>query len=142
MLQVLEKQSAVDHAPAPAADVFDLADLVALLMSSERPDRRIDLLVGIMLAGEDAKQSVHADRVRRQFWLYGQTPPFTDSVAAVRTVAHARGLRLSFARIGDDWAAEARNPLLGTARTVRHRAQCVAGLVAVAAMVSSGSGRE
>jgi len=123
-------------APPRGHSSLDLADLVSLLLSSERPDRDNDLLVHVMLGGPEPLQRADRARIRASFWLRDGTPAYTGGREALSALAHRRGYRLEYRKDGDQWHVEARDPASGDRIGVKHALPGIAGIVGIASLVA------
>jgi hypothetical protein len=115
---------------------IDIADLVAMLLASNVPDRDSDLLVEIMLGGKTPLKVIDEARVRAGFWLREQVPTFTAGNEALALLAHRRGLKTETYSDGALWHVETRSLATGARVVVKHVLQGVAGIAGIAALTT------
>lgn len=79
---------------------FDLADLVAALVSLTIPSIEIDRIVHVMLAGKRPRASVSSLDVRLGTWIEDHVPSYTAGGQAISVLAFRRGIHVAVAPHG------------------------------------------
>lgn len=125
---------------SPSGKKFDLAHLVALLVSLREPSRDADRIVNFMLAGSSVLPIIASMEVRLSNWMSADAiPAYTAGGRAVFVLAHRLGMKMDCKRTDFGHFVSAFDPDLGLSRSV---SGILPGAAACAAMAAVAAERE
>jgi len=117
---------------------FDLAHLVATLLSLREPSRGVDRIIEAMLAGSTILQSIASLQLKFSNWISDDSiPPYTAGGRAVWVLAHRLGLRVECEGTDYGYSAKATDPVSGISFDVSGKTPGAAACAAMAAVAAA-----